>query len=249
MEISRSIVARGHAPSPDEPFPVPPNAAPLVRDHLAGLSPAARRSLLVVAMAAAPTLPLVRRVLGDEGAAGVDEACRAGLLVVEGRGLRPAHPLFASTIDADAAPAEREALRRALAAATEDPVERALLLAETVEEADAEVAAALADAAQTALGRGAPSVAGALFLRAASLAPGPAAAAPDKAEDDATGLRLSAADAFVRAGDPDRAEGILREILEAGRPRTGAEPRRWSPSPRSPTSSGPAMSSRYWQRR
>ncbi len=173
MEISRSIVAHGQAPAPDEPFPVPPAAVPLVRDHLAGLSEAARRSLLVVAMAASPTLHLVERVLGDEARGGVDEACRAGMLIADGRGLRPGHPLYASTVDADAAPAEREALRRALAAVTHDPVERALLLAGTVHEPDAAVAVALADAARTALGRGAPSVAGALFLRAAGLTTAP----------------------------------------------------------------------------
>ena len=207
MEISRSIVARGHPPTPDQPFPVPPRAVPLVLDHIAGLSAPARRSLLVVAMAAVPTLHLVERVLGNEAPAGIDEACRAGVLVVDGQALRPAHPLFASTVDADAAPAEREALQRALAAATDDPVERAVLLAGTADEPDADVAAALADAAGTALGRGAPSVAGALFLRAAALAP--------VADADASVLRLAAADAFVRAGDPDRAERILIEILEA----------------------------------
>jgi DNA-binding CsgD family transcriptional regulator len=211
MEISRSIVVRGQAPAPDEPFPVPPHAVPLVRDHIAGLSAAARRSLLVVAMAASPTLQLVERVLGEEARSGVDEACRAGMLVADGRGLRPGHPLYASSVDADAAPAEREALRRALAVITDDPVERALLLAGTVHEPDAAVAGALADAARTALGRGAPSVAGALFLRAAGLTPGPA-----PGDMERSGLELSAADAFVRAGDPARAREILTALLDAG---------------------------------
>ncbi len=206
LETSRSLGARGFAPAPDEPFPVPPQAVPLVRDRLATLSRAARRSLVVVAMARTPTLGLLERVLGDEAGKGVDEGCRSGVLVAEGDGLHSAHPLFGSTADADTPPAERRALRLALAEATDDPVERALLLASTVDRPDAGVSIALAEAAQIALGRGAPAVAGTLFSRGAALAPEP---------DRRMVLLMAAADSFVRAGDPGDAEAIIRDVLAA----------------------------------
>jgi len=49
LEISRSLKGRGLEPAPGEPFPVPPEAGPLVRDHLATLSRDARRAVVIVA--------------------------------------------------------------------------------------------------------------------------------------------------------------------------------------------------------
>jgi len=206
LEISRSLQARGMEPALGEPFPVPPQAEPAVRDHLAELSRDARRSVVIVAMSAAPTLALVERILGDGGGRAVDEACELGVLVADGGRLRPSHPLFASIAYADAPPGERRGLRRALAEIADDPVERAIHLAATVDGPDAGVAEALAAAGRIASGRGAPAIAADLLERSAHHAVG--------VEQRSLSL-IEAADAAVAAGDPDRAATSLQAVLDA----------------------------------
>ncbi|HEY7738215.1 MAG TPA: AAA family ATPase [Candidatus Limnocylindria bacterium] len=206
LEISRSLLARGMEPALGEPFPVPPEAEPVVRDHLAGLSRDARRSVVIVAMSPAPSVALVKRIVGDKGSRAVDEACQKGVLVADGPHLRAAHPLFTSTAYADAPPGERRALRAALAEIAEDPVERAIHLAAMVDGQDAAVAEALADAGRTASARGAPAIAADLMERAALHAVG--------VEERSVAL-IAAADAAVAAGDPDRAATSLRSVLDA----------------------------------
>jgi DNA-binding CsgD family transcriptional regulator len=205
LEISRSLLARGIDPALGEPFPIPAEAGPLVHDHLARLSRDARRSVVIVAMSADPTLELVEAVLGDEGGRSVDEACEAGVLVAEGTHLRPSHPLFVSTAYADAPPGERRALRRALAEVAEDPVERAIHLAAAAQGRDAMVADALVAAGRTASGRGAPGIAADLFERAANAATEP---------DSRCAAFVAAADAAVAAGDPGRAATFLETVLD-----------------------------------
>lgn len=203
LEMSRSLLSRGVAPAPGEPFPVSPQAGPLVHDHLMSLSAPARDALLVVAMASQPTVGLLERVLGGDAVAAVDEACRGGILVAEGERLRAAHPLYASTAYADAPPGRRRTLRRALADAVEDPLERAIQRAATVEGRDPAVASELETAARMAVARGAPSLAADLFARAAGIA--------DEAE--AEPLRIEASAARLRAGDASGAAEILRQVL------------------------------------
>ena len=203
LEMSRSLISRGVAPVPGEPFPVSPQAGPLVRDHLSSLSDQARDALLVVAMASQPTIGLLDRVLGGDASVAVDEACRNGVLVAEGDRLRAAHPLFASTAYADALPGQRRRLRRALAEAIDDPLERAIQRAATVDRADAAVASELEAAARISLQRGAPGMAAELFARAAGLA--------DAA--DAPRLRIGSSAARLNAGDTDGAATTLRTVL------------------------------------
>ena len=206
LEISRSLQARGMEPALGEPFPVPPQAEPVVRDHLATLSRDARRSVVIVAMSPAPSLALVERIIGEGGGRAVDEACEKGVLVADGPRLRAAHPLFTSTAYADAPPGERRALRAALADIAEDPVERAIHRAAMVDGQDAGVAEALAAAARTASSRGAPAIAADLLERSALHAVG--------VEEQSVAL-IAAAEAAVAAGDPDRAATSLRAVLDA----------------------------------
>jgi DNA-binding CsgD family transcriptional regulator len=208
LEVSRSLLARTAQPGPGEPFPVPPEAGPLVRDHLAVLTAAARRAVVAVAMSPDPRIDLIARALGERGRRAVDDACQKGIVVAEGGRLRVAHPLFASTAYGDATPGERRALRRTLARLVDDPVERAVHLAATVEGRDDAVATALADAGRTALARGAPAVAAQLIQRAAGSAEG--------AERQAT-LLIEAAEAATAAGDPDAGTADLRAALELTR--------------------------------
>lgn len=203
LEMSRSLIRRGVEPAPGEPFPVSPEAGPLVRDHLGVLSEPARTVLLLVAMSSQPTVGLLDRILGAGAAAAVDEACRSGVLVADGERLRAAHPLYASTAYAATPPGERRAARRALAGAIDDPLERAIHHAATVDGPDPGIALELEAAALISLQRGAPGVAADLFARAAGFA------------DEATAqlLRIEASDARLRAGDASGAEDLLRQVL------------------------------------
>jgi DNA-binding CsgD family transcriptional regulator len=204
LEMGRSLIARGAEPAPGEPFPVPAEAGPLVRDHLASLGRDARRSLVIVAMTVEPALALVRRVLGEAGERAVDEAYEKGVLAIDGQRVRSAHPLFASTAYADSPPGERRALRQALAEIADDPVERAIHLAATVERPDPTIAEALASAAHVASGRGGPGVAATLLEHAARAEP----AVPTRARH-----LIDAAEAALAAGDAERAAADLRAVL------------------------------------
>ncbi len=205
LEISQSMLARIRHPAPGEPFPVLPEAIPLVRDHLAALTRDARRAVVIVAMSPDPSLGLVERLLGDVGTRAVDEACEKGALVADGARLRAAHPLFASTAYADAPPGERRALRLALAELADDPVERAVHLAAITDGPDDGVARALAEAGRIALGRGAPGTAADLLDRSAGLS---------RAADERAAILIEAAGAATAAGDLERAETRLRTVLD-----------------------------------
>ena len=208
LEAGRSLLVRVAAPGPGEPLPVPAEAGALVRDHLAALTPAARRSVVLVAMSPDPRLALIARAVGARGATAVDEACRQGVLVAEGDRLRPAHPLFGSTAYGDAPPGERRRLRLALAGLVRDPVERAIHLAATVDHRDDTVAAALAEAGRLALARGAPALAADLLQRAAR-----SASAADGSASEAS-LLVEAGEAAVAAGDPEQGTACLRDALD-----------------------------------
>ncbi|HXG26663.1 MAG TPA: LuxR family transcriptional regulator [Candidatus Binatia bacterium] len=215
IEVGRSLLARGLELTPGEPFPVPPEAGPLLRDHLATLSRDARRAVLVVAISSDPTPALVEAVVGPNAEAAIDEAIRHGVLVEAGDGLRAAHPLFASTAYADAPPGERRALRRRLAELTTDPVEAAVHLASSTQGPNPTIAGRVADAASVALDRGAPATAADLFRRAADLSVD--AEARNR-------YRIAEADAAFAAGDADRAVTRLDAVLtEVPRGRLRAE--------------------------
>jgi DNA-binding CsgD family transcriptional regulator len=203
LEMSRSLVRHGLKPAAGEPFPVSPEVGPLVRDRLAALSPAARRVLLVVAMASQPTVGLVRRTVGADAEAAIDEACRQEIVVAVGDRLQAVHPMYASIGYADTPPGERLAARRALTKAVEDPLERAIHRAATVDRPDRGTARDLEAAARISLQRGAPGVAAELFERAAAML--------DPA--DATPLRMEASSARLSAGDAMGAARLLRETL------------------------------------
>src|SRR4030095_1417702 len=93
------------------------------------------------------------------------------ILTLEGEEIRFTHPLLASTVYANASPARRRDAHRRLAAAAEVPEERARHLALATVGSDAGVAAALDDAARSALVRGAPDEAASLADLARRLTP------------------------------------------------------------------------------
>jgi DNA-binding CsgD family transcriptional regulator len=202
LEMARALAARRLGPAPGEPFPVPAAVGPLVRDHLSTLSPGARRSLTVVAIARRPSIGMIERVLGGQAPNLIDEAVAAGVLVAEGPWLRAAHPLIAAIAFSDAHPGELRALHRALAEVVDDPLERTIHRAATIDGADPRIAVELEEAAEIALGRGAPGVAADLLERALA----------HVAEAGRPEVLLRASAARLAAGDAPTAASNLREI-------------------------------------
>jgi len=101
-----------------------------------------------------------------------DPAEDDGLLVVEERGVRFSHPEARSAVYHAAAPSERRAAHRALAAGLAEH-ERAWHLAVAADQPDEELAAALERSAADAVARGAPGTALEALRRAATLSPDP----------------------------------------------------------------------------
>ncbi len=203
LEMSRSLVRHGAEPASGEPFPVSPEVGPLVRDRLTALSPSARTVLLVVAMASQPTIGLLHRILGVDAEAAIDEACQQEVVVAAGDRLQAAHPMYAAIAYADTPPGTRRAARRALAKAIDDPLERAIHRAATLDRPDPAMAREMEAAARISLQRGAPGVAADLFERAAGMV--------EPAE--ATSLRMEASSARLSAGDATGAADLLRRTL------------------------------------
>nr|MDP9468693.1 ATP-binding protein [Chloroflexota bacterium] len=172
LEMSRSLMRHGAEPAAGEPLPVSPEMGLLVRDRLALLSPSARGVLLLVAMASQPTVGLLDRILGLDAEAAIDEACQQEVVVAAGERLRAAHPMYASIAYTDTPPGERRAARRALANAIDDPLERAIHRAATVDPPDPAMAREMEAAARISLQRGAPGVAADFFQQAAGMVVG-----------------------------------------------------------------------------
>jgi DNA-binding CsgD family transcriptional regulator len=215
LELARALLDAGREPEPGDPLPVPAGLRELVRRRLRRLPPGALEALLVASALNPPTLTLVRDAAGDAAAEGVELAVGAGVVELEGDGIRFTHPLLASIHYASTPPRRRQALHGRLATVVSDPEERARHLALSNEGPDEEVATALEAAANRAKGRGALVAAAELMNEA--LTRTPSSSAPTLRR-----RRLAAAEAHYAAGDRDRA---LRP-LEAELSQTAAGPER-----------------------
>lgn len=185
----------------------------LVKGRLAGLDDGVRTALLVVAVAAEPTVELVGRVLGVDVMTQLEAAERAGVIRIDGRRVRFAHPLLAAGIAAAASAPDRRVVHRLLAAAVVEPERRARHLAIAAVEADAATLAALDDAAERARSRGAPAAAAELLEMAVGLG------------GDSPERRVRLARHLFDSGEPDRARTLLESAVEelpAGPERAGA---------------------------
>lgn len=170
VELGRAVLRLPHLPLPTEDLPVVGGsvlelASGVLRD-LPG------RTLTALRLAALLSVP--RAV--DLAAAGVTSeafapAEDAGLVRVDGTGVRFTHPVYAAAVRASVTPAERRRLHGVLAGAVADPDERARQLARAHVDPDEAVAAELAGAAARQRRLGAPGVAAGLYLRAAELTP------------------------------------------------------------------------------
>jgi len=194
LELARAVAASGAIIEPGRDLPMPSSLRALVGARLRRLPVATQRLLLTVALSARPTIDLLQHVNGLDSPANLRPAIDAGLICTEGPLVTFDHPLYASTLVAEASAEDVRAVHAALArSSAEDPEARARHLALTSEGFDAAVARTLARASARARGRGAPAV-------AAELADMAAARTPPLSRDRFE-RALAAAEAWFAAGD------------------------------------------------
>jgi DNA-binding CsgD family transcriptional regulator len=202
LELARALAECDADLEPGVPLPVPARLQDLVRDRIAAQPEHVRHALAAAAAMSSPTVFAV----GDDAA--LDAAVEAELIELDGDRVRFTHPLLAAEAYAALGLRSRRTMHRRLAEGAGDVEERARHLALAVEgDSDEGAAAALEDAATRAEERGAPEAAAELLEHAMALTP------PD-AEDDATRRALAAAYAHSTAGDADRADTIISDLLE-----------------------------------
>ncbi|HLT62787.1 MAG TPA: LuxR family transcriptional regulator, partial [Microlunatus sp.] len=189
-----------------EPVPLGEELRRAFQARLEGYGPEDRTLLLVLAAAGAAPYRAIEAAAARLDVTGfADRLERLGEVVrTDGAELDFRHPLLRSACYAAADPSRRRAVHTALAEAwTDDPDRRAWQLARAATGAAEPVAEELERAARSAARRTGPDAALGLLVRAAELS-----------EHDGARARrlLAAADAAVRAGDHDRATGLLDRV-------------------------------------
>jgi DNA-binding CsgD family transcriptional regulator len=207
LEIGRVVKEQPDALSEDAPLRVPADVAQLVRQRIERLSRAGRDAVLAAALQPQPTETTVELLSGRDG---LEEAMAAGVLVVESKTLRFAHPLFAEAAMSLTPSSRRRDMHLRLAELLDDTEARGRHLALGASEPSASVAAAIDAGAAAAAARGAPSAAAELAEAASRLT-------PPSAPADAVRRRLDAADWHQAAGDARAARLLLEPLALASR--------------------------------
>ena len=184
---------------------VPDSLHELVVAQVTTVPKGARAALLAAASLADPTLELIGAVTGGDGASALGPAVEAELVTIAGGRVRFTHPLLAAAAYSAAGPAERRDVHAALATHVR-PEERARHLALAALGPNADVAAALDEAASLARARGAPGEAAELLEEARLLTP------PDSSAE-ALRRAVDAASHHFEAGDARRARALLDEAI------------------------------------
>lgn len=206
IELGRALAGNEIQPQPGEPLPVPPSLHDLLRARLRRLPVATREAILLAAALPDPTLALVGEAVEDSASEVLEPAIRAQLVRLEGGRIEFSHPLVASAAWAAATPRRRREIHRRLAAATDNPEQRARHLALATDSPNAEVARSLEDAARAAAVRGARESAAELLELAALRTP------PDES-DELARRTIAAAEQSIAAGQPRHARESLESII------------------------------------
>ncbi|GAA3042451.1 helix-turn-helix transcriptional regulator [Actinokineospora globicatena] len=149
----------------------PPNVAALVRERLAGLTPAERETVLWCALASRPTVRLLLRAGRAEAVRDIARAAEVGLVVTDADRIRFTPPA-AATMIADLADAGyRAAAHTTLAEVVSSDADRERHRALASADPDAATARALVVAAETAQRQGSRDLAAELYLLAADRTP------------------------------------------------------------------------------
>jgi DNA-binding CsgD family transcriptional regulator len=194
---------------------VPESVRELLGDRLGQLPADIADVLLEVAALARPTVELVAAAHGDLERArdAIAVAASEEIVELDDSRVRFVHPLLGSICYERAPVWKRRAVHRAIAIVVTDVEERARHLALAAEGPDEAVAAELDNAAEQAAARGATASAAELCELAAQMTV------------DGPGLarqrRVRAARFYRLAGDPERAQAILEQVL--GQVPAGAE--------------------------
>jgi DNA-binding CsgD family transcriptional regulator len=207
IELGRALLDPDTYAVPGQPFPAPSSLPQLLGARLDRIPPPARQALLAASALARPTVDLVLAATASDGVtpAHLDQAVDAGVVTVHGGGVRFTHPLLASVLYAEASGEERRRLHRRLAGLVADPEEGARHLGLSADGPDADIAAALENAARLAASRGAPDAAARLLQQAAELTHA-------NALSDVTRFNLDAADQHFAAGDTAQARLLLERV-------------------------------------
>ncbi len=153
------------------PAPLPQRVHAVIIGRLARLSAQVRDTLLTAALAAHPTIDLLRRAGRTEAAQDVRLAAASGLLVTEGGGIRFTPPAVGTVLAEQADAEHRAAVHIALAVVVPDAAGRARHHALAVSGPDVELAHSLVAAAEAAARQGSHRMAAELYLLAADRSP------------------------------------------------------------------------------
>lgn len=168
LEIARALHREDFAAS-GEPLPVPQSLSELVRDRVAALPARTQEALLLAAALSEPRLAVVAAALNGDAGALLGPAVEAQVISFDGDRIRFAHQLLASAAYGSADEHVRRDVHRRLAAALEEPEERARHLALAADGPDEAIATALEQAAEHARARGAIVAAAELYEQARRL--------------------------------------------------------------------------------
>jgi DNA-binding CsgD family transcriptional regulator len=209
LEVARALGTDGAAAHPTQPLAVPERLEELVSVRLAGFDGATREALALAAAEARLTLAQLA-ALGIERSA-LEPAVGESVIELAGGAVRFTHPLLASVFYQGLSAEERQHAHSRLVQVAEEPLARARHLALSTEEPDAELAAALEDAAAIADVVGAPISAAELGEHALRLTPpGPSADADRRAR--------ATVRAHLAAGEAGRARLLADELLARAAP-------------------------------
>ena len=113
VEVGRMVAASGRSPGETaDDLPVPARVDELFGQRVAQLDQSLRRVLLALALQADLRVGLLASIVGPKP---LDDAIAAGLAVVDGDRVRPAHPLLAASAMQQSSPGQRRELNAALA--------------------------------------------------------------------------------------------------------------------------------------
>jgi DNA-binding CsgD family transcriptional regulator len=213
LELGRSLAAGG-LPAIGDELPVPDAVEHLVGRRVVGLPDAPRGVLLAVALSGGLSEDQVAALADLEA---LDDAVRAGVLVVDAGRARAAHPLVAAAAVKHSHARERRELHAALADVVVDDELRARHLALAAAAPDDTLAEQVAAAAAGAASRGAVHDAAVLGKHALRLTPADSSERPERV--------LALAHFLGMAGERQRLTDLLTAELEelpAGSPRVRA---------------------------
>ncbi len=202
LEVGRLLVERG-VPSLTEEIPLGESVEQMLGTRVASLPPSVRRLLLAVALSEEPRVDQLRAI----DASALDEALDAGVVVVDGRRIRPSHPLLAAAAQRRSRPRERRELHLALAGAAREERARATHLALAARGEEPKLAARVAAAAEDACARGARRQALLVAEHALRLTPAEAAERPERV--------LGLAERLDDAGELRRLAVLLQREMPA----------------------------------